>query len=117
MRLLISFALASFALFALIACNSGDTPNRVASSSTPATTPARPKATPPSAAPADGVRRITTVELQDLISKGQAYVVDVRNEESYKLGHVRGAKLIPNTQIGERSKELPRDKTIVTYCS
>jgi rhodanese-related sulfurtransferase len=63
------------------------------------------------------VRRITTVELQDLISKGQAYVVDVRNEESYKLGHVRGAKLIPNTQIGERSKELPRDKTIVTYCS
>lgn len=63
------------------------------------------------------MRRITTVELQDLISKGQAYVVDVRNEESYKLGHIRSAKLIPNTQIAERSRELPRDKTIVTYCS
>lgn len=116
MRLLISFALASLAAFALIACNSADSPNRVASSSPPAT-PAKPKAPPAAGVPADGVRRITTVELQDLLSKGQAYVVDVRNEASYNLGHVRGAKLIPNTQIGERSKELPRDKTIVTYCS
>ncbi|MBA2526300.1 MAG: rhodanese-like domain-containing protein [Pyrinomonadaceae bacterium] len=116
MRLLISFALASLALFALIACNSADSPNRVASSSTPAS-PAKPAVTPAAGVPADGVRRITTVELQDLINKGQAYVVDVRNEASYNLGHVRGAKLIPHTQIAERSKELPRDKTIVTYCS
>jgi hypothetical protein len=118
MRLLISFALAGLAAFVLIACQSADSPSRVASSSTPTpTTSAKPKGTPPAGAPADGVRRITTVELQDLISKGQAYVVDVRNEASYNLGHVRGAKLIPNTQIAERSKELPRDKTIVTYCS
>lgn len=116
MRLLFSFVLAGLAAVVLIACKSADSSNRVASSSTPAT-PARAKATPAAAAHADGVRRITTVELQDLISKGQAYVVDVRNEASYNLGHVRGAKLIPNTEIAQRSKELPRDKTIVTYCS
>ena len=116
MRFLILFALAIVATFALMACKSADSPDRVASRSTP-TVPARPKVTPPASPPADGVRRITTVELQDLISKGQAYVVDVRNEASYKLGHVRGAKLIPNTEIADRSKELPRDKTIVTYCS
>jgi len=56
-------------------------------------------------------------EVQDLLSKGQAYVVDVRNEAAYKTGHVRGAKLIPYDQIVARIKELPRDKTIVTYCS
>jgi len=116
MRLLISFALACLAAFALIACNSAKSPNRVASSSTPAN-PAKPKVAPTAGVPADGVRRITTVELQDLLSKGQAYVVDVRNEAAYNLGHVHGAKLIPNTQIAERSKELPSDKTIVTYCS
>src|SRR5688572_26573152 len=98
MRVLISFVLASLAALTLIACKSSDSGNSVASSST-AATPAKPKGTPPEGAPADGVRRITTVELQDLISKGQAYVVDVRNEASYNLGHVRGAKLIPNTQI------------------
>lgn len=116
MRFLISLALASLAALALIACNSADSPNRVASSSTPAT-PAKPKVAPTAGVPADGVRRITTVELQDLINKGQAYVVDVRNQAAYNLGHIRGAKLIPNTQIAQRSNELPRDKTIVTYCS
>jgi rhodanese-related sulfurtransferase len=35
----------------------------------------------------------------------------------YDKGHIRGAKLIPVNQIGERGKELPRDKKIVTYCS
>ena len=116
MRLFISFALASITALALIACKSGDSPGRVASSSTPAA-PTAPKAPHPTAVPADGVRRITTVELRDLINRGQAYVVDVRNEVSFNAGHVRGAKLIPNTQIVERSNELPRDKTIVTYCS
>ena len=116
MRLLVSLALASLATFALIACKSGDTSNRVTSISTPAT-PANPRVTPTAGVPADGVRRITTVELRDLISKGEAFVVDVRNEASYNAGHIRGAKLIPHTQIGDRYKELPRDKTIVAYCS
>lgn len=116
MRLFISFALASITALALIACKSGDSSGRVASSSTPAA-PTAPKAPQPTGVPADGVRRITTVELRDLINRGQAYVVDVRNEVSFNAGHVRGAKLIPNTQIAERSNELPRDKTIVTYCS
>jgi Rhodanese-like domain len=116
MRLLISSAFASLAALALIACNSGDSQNRVSSSSTPAAT-ARPRITPAAPVHADGVRRITTVELQDLISKGQAYVIDVRNQASYNLGHIRGAKLIPNTEIGTRYREIPRDKTIVTYCS
>lgn len=116
MRFLISFALATLAALALLACNSADSPSSVASSSPPAT-PAKPKVAPTAGVPADGVRRITTVELQDLINNGQAYVVDVRNEASYNLGHIRGAKLIPNTEIAQRSNELPRDKTIVTYCS
>ncbi|MDQ3666727.1 MAG: rhodanese-like domain-containing protein [Acidobacteriota bacterium] len=119
MRLLISFALASVAPFALIACNPADSPTRMASSSTPApaATTAKPNATPSQKLPADGVRRITTAELQELLSNGQAFVVDVRNEESYKLGHIPGAKLIPHTEVAGRSKEVPRDKTIVTYCS
>lgn len=116
MRFLISFALATLALFALIACHSADSSNRAVSISTPATSP-KPKSTPGATAHSDGARRITAVELKDLLSKGQAYVVDVRNEDSYNAGHIRGAKLIPHTEIGARLKELPRDKTIVTYCS
>jgi len=122
MRVLISFALVGAAALALIACNSAD---KTASSLKPGTqvspsssAPVK-GATPATAAsaPTDGVRRITTVELQDLINKGQALVVDVRTQASFDAGHIKGARLIPHTQIGARAKELPRDKTIDTYCS
>ncbi len=67
--------------------------------------------------PNDGVRRITTAELENLMNQGKVVVVDVRNQAAYDIGHIRGAKLIPVPQVGERTKELPRDKMIVTYCA
>jgi 3-mercaptopyruvate sulfurtransferase SseA len=67
--------------------------------------------------PADGVRRITVPELQDLLAKNQAVVIDVRNEDAYKIAHIRGAKLIPVGETLNHINELPKDKLIVTYCS
>lgn len=65
----------------------------------------------------DGVKRVTTTELAELMKQGKVVVVDVRNQQSYDAGHIAGAKSIPVTQIAERYKELPRDKMIVAYCS
>lgn len=65
----------------------------------------------------DGARRITIVELQDLIKKHEAFIVDVRNDVSYNAGHLPGAKLIPAGEILNHLDELPKDKLIVTYCS
>jgi len=67
--------------------------------------------------PGDGVRRITTAELHDALEKGTAVVVDVRSVEAYKVAHIKGALSIPETEIVKRKDELPRDKTIVFYCS
>ena len=66
---------------------------------------------------ADGARRITIDELEAMMKNGQAFVVDVRNQASYDIGHIPGAKLIPSGEILNHLNELPRDKTIVTYCS
>jgi 3-mercaptopyruvate sulfurtransferase SseA len=66
---------------------------------------------------ADGARRVTADELDTMIKNGQAIVVDVRNQASYDLGHIPGAKLIPAGEILNHLNELPRDKMIVTYCS
>jgi predicted sulfurtransferase len=73
------------------------------------------KATP--AHPDDGVRRITPQELQDLLAKGEAVVIDVRNQAAFDSGHIKGAKLIPFNEIQNRTGELPKDKLIVTYCA
>ncbi len=42
--------------------------------------------------------------------------VDVRENEDYKRGHVRGALGIPLPEIESRLKEIPQDKEIVFYC-
>lgn len=113
MRLLISLAVVIMGAFGLVACNSTDNTasQKPASNSNVVAqaTPAKP--------PSDGVRRITTAELQALMNKGQAVVVDVRGEPAYKAGHIKGAKLIPTNEFIGRINELPRDKMIVTYCA
>jgi 3-mercaptopyruvate sulfurtransferase SseA len=65
----------------------------------------------------DGARRITIEEFETLIAQGKAYIVDVRTQDSYDSAHIPTAVLIPSTDIVKHIKELPRDKTIVTYCS
>jgi len=62
-------------------------------------------------------RRITPSEVQDLLNKGKAILVDVRTEAAYRAGHIKGAWLIPASEIASRVDELPRDKLIATYCA
>ena len=65
----------------------------------------------------DDARRITPDEVRDLLKKNKAVLVDVRGVEAYKAGHIKSALSIPFSEIGERAKELPRDKMIIAYCS
>lgn len=91
----------------LTACNSKDQANSAA------TSPTVTKPLPPG----DSTRRITPVELKDLLERNQAIVIDVRGEGSYRLGHIKGARAIPATEILQHLSEMPGDKLIVTYCS
>jgi 3-mercaptopyruvate sulfurtransferase SseA len=65
----------------------------------------------------DGAPRVTTAELDKMMKEGKAYVVDVRSQDSYDMGHIPGSKLIPAAEILNHLNELPRDKMIITYCS
>lgn len=47
---------------------------------------------------------------------GNVVVVDVRDEESFRKEHILGATNIPAKDIVKRLADLPRDRTIVTYC-
>lgn len=66
---------------------------------------------------ADGARRVTIDELETMMKDGSAIVIDVRNQAAYDQGHIPGSRLIPAGEIANRISELPRDKTVVTYCS
>ena len=52
--------------------------------------------------------------LQDL-SPDQYNLIDVRQPAEYKSGHIPGAKLIPVTELAERSQELDPEKPTLVY--
>src|SRR6266511_4470775 len=111
MRLILSFlAIGVFGLGVLTACNSAEWK----SASTSPVAPAPPTTAPP---PADGVSRVTTAELKDLLDRNGVLVVHGRNEAYYNAGHIRGSKLIPEAEVTNHLSDLPKDKLIVTYCS
>ena len=113
MRFLISLsAVVILALLALAGCNSKDKVG-ANQSATARTTQQQ----PPPNTPRDGAPRITTVELNEALSSGRAIVVDVRNDAAFKTAHIKGAILIPSSEVDKHLTELPRDKMIVTYCS
>lgn len=122
MRLFISLSVAvMLAVVGLLtACNSTDGSGSGSAAKTVASPSATAKPPAPQTQPTqqgDGVKRVTTTELKDMLDKGTAIVIDVRTDEQYKAGHIKGALHIPEGEIASRSDELPRDKMIVTYCS
>jgi rhodanese-related sulfurtransferase len=54
-------------------------------------------------------------ETRKLVSDG-ALALDVREDNEFDVGHIPGAEHIPLGSLTERAGELPRDRTIVTYC-
>jgi 3-mercaptopyruvate sulfurtransferase SseA len=109
MRLrIIYFVMVCAATVIFAACNAVD---HVANSNT------KPIPQGPETAHADGARRVTIQELEAMMRDGTALVIDVRNQDAYNQGHIPGSRLIPASEILNHIGDLPRDKTIVTYCS
>jgi ubiquinone/menaquinone biosynthesis C-methylase UbiE len=62
--------------------------------------------------------RITVEQFKQLQAKGGVFVLDVRDAESYREGHLPGAILMPLETVEARAAELRTEKKpIVTYCS
>jgi 3-mercaptopyruvate sulfurtransferase SseA len=101
--LLVTLILVTAAI--LISCNAVDKINQHKTQLGPETTYA------------DGARRVTIPELEELMKNNEALVLDVRNQAMYDSGHIPGSRLIPSGEILNHVSELPRDRMIVTYCS
>jgi hypothetical protein len=112
--------------FVLVGCQAAptalSTPAPPPAARTPALPPSAPKlpSANDNARPVDvgQVPRITPQELEALLNQGKnVVVVDTRSEAAYASGHIPGALAIPGPDVAMRYGELPRDATIVLYCS
>ncbi len=48
--------------------------------------------------------------------KAKYFLVDVRQLEEYRQGHINRAKLVPLNQLGQHMKDLPAGREIVCVC-
>ena len=67
----------------------------------------------------DIVVEVSIDEAKDLIDETMDLIIlDVRTEEEYNEGHIKGAILIPYDKIAEREKDIEGliDKSILVYC-
>lgn len=64
--------------------------------------------------PARGLKKMKQEEFRASLRKGQ--LIDVRETNEYKGGHIVGARNIPVSQLKMRSNELRKDQPILMYC-
>jgi rhodanese-related sulfurtransferase len=64
------------------------------------------------------VTTVNVMELHEKICNGeQLLLLDVREPEEFRMGHIEAAKLIPLGELENRTGELPRDSQIVCICA
>jgi rhodanese-related sulfurtransferase len=59
---------------------------------------------------------VSGTRARELVAQG-ALLLDVRTASEFARGNLAGAINIPLDELPDRLGELPKDKTIVTYCS
>ena len=52
-----------------------------------------------------------------LESEQPLLIIDVRQPDEYRAGHINGAKLIPLNELRQRMAELPKDTDILCVCA
>ena len=64
------------------------------------------------------VAMLSTIELQDkLKSAKRPFILDVRQPDEFREGHIPGAKLIPLGMLKTSLKDLPKQREIVCVCA
>ncbi len=63
----------------------------------------------------DRIRQVRVSDVRSLVENG-AYVIDVREENEFAKGHIKGAHNIPLSQFRNRMDEVPRDVPVYLHC-
>jgi len=61
------------------------------------------------------VKQVRVDQVRDLVESG-AYIIDVREAEDFRAGHIKNAVNIPLSQFRDRIAEVPRDAPVYLYC-
>lgn len=61
---------------------------------------------------------VTSRDAKALLDRNKnIYLLDVRTPQEYSQGKLAGSVLIPISELQQRLREVPRNKTILVYCA
>ncbi len=64
-----------------------------------------------------GANNLNALDAKARIDSNQPLLIlDVRQPDEFRAGHIAGAKLIPLNELRGRLNELPKDKEILCVC-
>jgi rhodanese-related sulfurtransferase len=63
------------------------------------------------------VPRVGVPQAMLAVQRGEAVLVDVRTEGQRQLGHIRGDVSMPIERVAAEHSKLPRNRTLIFYCS
>ena len=67
---------------------------------------------------AAGVRNVESKEAQRIMAaKKNLFLLDVRTPDEYRQAHLKGAVLIPVSEVGRRVGEVPKNRPVMVYCA
>ena len=67
---------------------------------------------------AAGYRNIMSSEAQNLLAQNkEIFLLDVRTPEEFRQARLKGAVLIPISELELRVQEIPRNRPILIYCA
>ncbi len=64
---------------------------------------------------AEGVRFVDVDEAKAIWDRGNALFLDVRSPQDYAKSHIPGSWSVPLIQIVRHTRELPRNRPVITY--
>ncbi len=65
----------------------------------------------------ENIPRVNLPDARQAYESGAAIFVDVRDESSFKSGHIPGALSIPLNALPDREGELDPNAWLITYCT
>ena len=67
--------------------------------------------------PGEPYIRISVDEANEMLESGEAVAIDVRREDEFEAGHIKGALWIPVDDVIPRFAELPTDRKLMFICA
>ena len=67
--------------------------------------------------PGEPYTRITSDEAHEMLEEGNAVAIDVRREDEYLAGHIKGATWIPVDDVIARFDEIPTEGNLLFICA